>query len=390
MSEKTNLLVLQTGGPTVVVNTSLYGVIDQGKRVTRFSEILGSQRGVMGLLHDDVTELSAWSAHDVDRLRRTPGAALGSSRHRLTGDDYDLAFDTLDKHNVGALIIIGGNGSMCAAHELDRAAAARGVDLSVVGVPKTVDNDIAETDRCPGYASAARFVVQSVRDVGQDVRSLPLPVSIFETMGRNTGWLAGAAGAARYGKSTAPHALYLPEHPFSVDTFLGDIDRFVTSHGWTVVVVSEGVRDADGQPVYRTQIDAQKDDLGRALPGGVSSYLAAQVSNKLILRCRYEQPGLCGRTSMAHVSPIDAADAEHVGRAAIDAVVHGERGVMVALLPVTGDGASPRSRLVALDDVVGVVRPAPRDWLTPAGNDVTDEFVQYVRTLIGQGMWEYE
>jgi 6-phosphofructokinase 1 len=264
-----------------------------------------------------------------------------------------------------------------------------GYELCVVGIPKTIDNDIHGTDRCPGFGSAARYVAQSVRDLGMDVRALPQPVSIYETMGRGVGWLAGASVLAKIDESHAPHLVYLPERPFDVATFLGSIDRIIRLIGWAVAVVPEGLRTTDGRPVYETSQASQRDVLNRALPGGVGAYLAEVVTRELKIRCRSEKPGLCGRASILHASPQDLADAEAVGRAGVRAAIAGGHGQMVSLLPLSGDGRSvvePLIELVPLAKAAGGERAVPSEWIDDSDLAVTTEFVEYARQAMGELM----
>ena len=189
------LLVLQGGGPTPVVKASLFGVIDEAVKSAKFSHVLGARFGVAGLLKSDFVELSSISSSEIERLRTTPGASLGTTRYKPGEDELGRIRDILRKNDIQSVLLIGGNGSLRGADAIAEAVKAAGV--SVIGIPKTIDNDICCTDRCPGFGSAARYVAQSVRDLGMDVRSLPQPVSIFETMGRSIGWLAAASFLAK-------------------------------------------------------------------------------------------------------------------------------------------------------------------------------------------------
>ena len=273
---------------------------------------------------------------------------------------------------------MGGNGTMRAAHRLCQSTLSG--KMQIVGVPATVDNDVMGTDRCPGYASAARFVAQSVGEVAMDVQSLPLPVTIFETMGRDSGWLAGAAWLARHEVNPAPHQVYLPEFPFDLGDFLGSIRRSVDKQGWAMAVVSEGIRDRNGDFIYRTGDPSQKDQGGQQLPGDVACFLAGKVTGALLFRCRSEKPGLCGRTSMSHVSSVDRRDAEVVGRDAVRSIRRDESGCMIGLEPLT-PGEAPKTVSVPLEVVVEKERPVPEEWTgTPV--EPSPDFLHYLRPLI--------
>jgi ATP-dependent phosphofructokinase / diphosphate-dependent phosphofructokinase len=387
MSE--NLLIAQGGGPTAVINCSLYGVIRQARASGRVGSMLGARHGIVGVLGDDLIDLSAVDEKAVEGLRRTPGAALGSCRHKVQPGDYPRILETLRKHGIGIFLYNGGNDSMDTALEVDRLARAQGLPLRAIGIPKTIDNDLPVTDRCPGFGSAARYVAQSVRDLGEDIRSLPTPVSIFETMGRNAGWLAASGALARRFPGDAPHRIYLPERPFQPEQFLEDVRATYDKHGWVVAVVSEGLQGPGGRPVYTSAGAAQVDAFGHTLPGDVGSFLARLVSERLGLRCRSEKPGLCGRSSILLASPVDQRDAEAVGRAAVDAALSGHSGLMITLAPRTPDSEEPVTGLTDLHNAANTEKTVPDDWISAAGNDVTEALVRYARPLIGGDLLDY-
>jgi 6-phosphofructokinase 1 len=209
-------------------------------------------------------------------------------------------------------------------------------------------------------------------------------VSIFETMGRSVGWLAASSVLARLDEGHSPHLVYLPEKPFDVERFIGDVDRVVSARGWAVVVVAEGIRNERGEPVYETAATSQRDALDRALPGGVAAYLADVVTQRLKIRCRSEKPGLCGRSSVLHVSAVDRADAEAVARHAVRAAMERQTGMMVTLLPFQEDNDAPRCDLVSLNGE-HIERAIPRQWLSQNGNTVVaPAFVNYAKRLVGE------
>ena len=348
--------------------------------------MLGARFGVQGLIENNLVDLTSIPSSQLSGLKTAPGAALGTTRVKPSEDELEQIVELLREQNVRWLLMIGGNGSLHGAEALGLAADRTGLDLCVIGVPKTIDNDIAMTDRCPGFASAARYVAQSVRDLGMDVRTLPQPVSIFETMGRSVGWLAGASVLGRIDASHAPHLVYLPERVFDVDSFLRDVEETVSTNGWAIAVVTEGIRKVDGSPVFEVEHDAQRDSLGRTVMGGVASYLANKVASQLNLRCRWEQPGLCGRTSMLHVAPQDLLDAEFVGRCGVRAAMEDGKNHlhMVALNPLSGDSTEPTCRLVPLARLPRH-RAVPEDWLGESPRSpVAAPFLKYASQLVGK------
>lgn len=378
-----NLMIVQGGGPTAVLNCSLASLIEEAITQPEVGRIFGARHGALGLAYGDVVELSGIEAHALDALRKSPGAALGSSRFHPADEELELMVQQLRRLEVRQLIFMGGNGTMRGAEVVGAYCRGAGMELRTIGVPKTVDNDLALTDRSPGYASAARYVAQSTRDLGMDLRALPQPVTILETMGRSVGWLAGAATLARMEEEDAPHLICLPEVPFDEAKFLGTLDKIVSRKGWAVVVVSEGLRRADGRLVFELGDASQADPMRRPMTGGVGQHLAGVVAERLKLRCRSERPGLLGRVSMALVSQQDQADAALVGRAAVQALVAGETEKMVALRPLA-QGSGSGYDLVPLSEVAGVERPIPAAWLEDGPLAVTEDFCRYLRPLVGE------
>jgi len=382
-----NLLVIQAGGPTAVTNASLYGVLSEARQ-RGAGKIFGARRSLEGLIEGRVLDLGSLTEPQLDRLRLSPGAALGSSRLKPTESHLEQIVGHLRKLDVHQVLLIGGNGTMAAAEMLGRFCGNANYELRVIGIPKTIDNDINGTDRCPGYASAARYVAQSTRDLGMDIRSLPQPVSIFETLGRNVGWLAAASAAAKRREQDAPHLVYVPEIPFETEKFLADLERVLARQDWAIVVVCEGIKDKSGRPVYEAAHASQADALKRPLIGGVGRVLAETAARELKLRCRDEKPGLVGRASMLHASKQDLHDAELVGREAVRALRKNRNAEMVALAPLDRSDAAA-FELVPFSAVIGPERAIPRKWLCDGDIPVNDGFRNYLRPLIGE-LLEYD
>src|SRR5581483_1313893 len=382
MTER-NLLVVQGGGPTQVLNATLAAIVEEAHVRGEFECILGARSDIKGLLAGGAIDLGGLSAADLDLLRVSPGAALGSSRAKPSEEDLAKLFDFLRHNGVRDLLFLGGNGSMRGAERVSRFCREHRFEVRVLGVPKTVDNDIAMTDRCPGYASAARYIAQSTRDLGMDVRSLPQPVSILETMGRSVGWLAAAAAAGKCDELDAPHLVYLPERAFDIDKFLASLDRIVTRQGWAIVVVAEGIRDRDSKYVYQVTDPTQSDPLHRPITGGVAQFLSEAVARLLKIRCRSEKPGLLGRSSMLHASAQDLKDADLVGRAAVRGLLAGETEQMVSLLPLASKCESGYA-FVPFEQVAEVERPIPAEWIDDGAIPVKEDFFEYLRPLVGE------
>jgi 6-phosphofructokinase 1 len=381
LMSKPNLMIVQGGGPTAVFNTSLAEIIAEAQKQPTIAGIFGARFGIRGVIDDNIVDLSDVGAADLELLRHTPGAALGSSRHSPTTAEFDRVLANLRKHEIGQLLFLGGNGTMRGAELISASCAAQGLDIRIVGVPKTVDNDIAATDRCPGYASAARYIATATRELGADLRALPQPVTILETMGRGVGWVAAASCLARTDNASAPHLVYIPELPFDADDFISSLHRIVDELGWAVVVVAEGIRHADGSLVYETADAAQSDPLKRPMTGGVAQHLASLVGQRLGIRCRSEKPGLLGRASMALTSKQDLADAALVGRASVRALVSNETNVMVALDPL--ESSATTTHLVPLEKAAGHERTIPAEWLQTGPLPVNQKCLDYIGRLTG-------
>ncbi len=258
-----------------------------------------------------------------------------------------------------------------------------GYVLNAVGIPKTIDNDLAFTDHCPGFGSAARYFASVTREIGLDVASLPPPVSVIETLGRNTGWLAASASLANDGEGDAPNLIYFPERVFSLSRFLSDVSDVYDKWGRAVIVVSEGLKDKTGQYLGGVNAKASKDGFGRNLPGGASSYLAAKIAEKLKLRARSEKPGLAARTGVEYVSSVDRKEAYLVGQSAVRAAVNGKSGVMMTLERAAGNRYHCSIGEAPLEKVAKAEKLLPASFINKKGNYVTEAFLRYCRPILG-------
>jgi 6-phosphofructokinase 1 len=371
------LAVGQSGGPTQVINASLVGVIEQAVAEGQVTGVYGCVRGIRGVLDDQFVDLASQPKHVLSGLRRTPGAALGTVRYKLRSEDYASVVDVLRARGVRFFCYIGGNDSMDTAHKVHQAACEMGYELRCVGVPKTVDNDLACTDHCPGYGSAARFVALAVRDSGWDTASMgpSSPVKIVEIMGRNAGWLTAAAALGRAEADDPPHLIYVPERPVDDEAVVRDVARSVREREHCVIALSEGAVAETGT----TETDA----FGHQMKGGAAEYLAALIADRLSLKVRIDKPNYLQRSFTATMSAVDAEEAHRVGRAAVRLAVSGSSGVMVALERQPGPQYRCETGTAPLDEVANAERLLPAAYLTAAGNDVTAAFVAYAAPLIG-------
>ena len=376
-----NLLVVHGGGPSPVLNASLFGVIEEAGK-NHIPHIYGAKGGCEGILKEEFWELEKLNGQDMDRLLMTPGSAIGTSRFEMGKAEYAKIPDILEKHHIRYVLFNGGNGTMDTCGKLCRACAGR--DIRVLGIPKTVDNDIAITDHTPGFGSAARFLAQTVRELGADVRSLPIHVCIVEAMGRNAGWLTAASVLARERKGDAPHLIYLPERPFREEEFLEDVKRLHEEKGGVVVVVSEGVRNEEGKPIVPLIFSS-----GRAeYFGDVGAYLAELVVRKLGIKARSEKPGLIGRTSISTRSWTDVQEAILVGREAVKAALAGKTGEMVGLFRKENPKGEYEieTRLIPIEEVMLHEKKLPEEYIGGRGNDITEEYAAWCRPLLGDAL----
>ena len=376
-------LVMQSGGCTHVLNRSLYGIASEFAR-TGSGTLYGAPNGLEGILQDRAVNLSEVSPEIWTSVADAPGAAIGSTRRRLRDEDVEPVFEYLDRLGIRYWFIIGGNDSAETGHTLQARADEIGYDLSVINVPKTIDNDLVLTDHCPGYGSAARFVATAVVGSGLDAEALTgaSPITIFEVMGRDAGWLAAASALARRDERDPPHLVCVPEMLVDEDQFVADIQDAYTRYGYAVAVVSENARTADG--ILGAESDPWfVDDFGHEYYDGPARYLAALVSRSLGVRARYEKPGTIQRSLVWAASESDVSEAEMVGRAAVTAALGGMRDVIVTLEREEGPAYKCRTGFAPLDQVGGKVRPMPEEYLSPSDNFVSDAFIEYLKPLAG-------
>lgn len=379
MNQET-VLAIHGGAPTAVLNATLHGIVT-GAKEHRW-RLLGAIGGTGGALQGDFIELSALGEHITAALPHTPGTLIGSSRTPLTDADLDRLVAVCHQHGITAVLFGGGNGTMdtCARFHTasERARAGGAGPIRVIGVPKTIDNDLSGTDHAPGFGSAARYVAGTTAEIVADVRALPIHVCVIEVMGRNAGWLAAASSlAATVGHG--PDLIYLPERPFDQAEFLIAVRQIHEQKGHAVVVASEGLVDASGTPIVEPIFAT-----GRSVYyGDVGAHLAQLVVANLGIKARNEKPGIAGRASMAWQSETDRTEAQQVGRAAIAALADGLDGVMVALQREAGPGYSCRVELVDLERLRLAEKTLPDAYIHPSGHAVTKEYLDWLTPLVG-------
>jgi len=378
-----NALVAHGGGPTAVINASLAGLVE-GCRRRPFSKLCGARFGVEGVLNESWIELTACDPELIAQIARSPGSALGSSRRKLSADDYDGMLALFRRRDIRCFFYTGGNGSMSTAAEVARRARAARFELQVIGIPKTIDNDLCLTDHTPGYPSTAHFFASAARDVGEDNRSLPSPVCVLETLGRNAGWIAASTCFARRdpidGSFDAPHLIYFPERRLSLDRIAADVEGVYRRLGRAVIAVCEGQLDEHGLP-FGADVDRAGDPAHR-LSSNLGHTLAQLLHQKLGIRARAEKPGLFGRSCGEFATALDRREARECGEAAAIAAAAGRTDVMVAIRRESDDTYHSSTFLAPLDAVSRTERRLPPGWIAEEGSNVAGQFIHYARPLL--------
>lgn len=385
---KDNVLVVHGGGPTAVMNASLYGVIEEAKMHPEAGVIYGAIGGMEGIMKERLLNLSEFPEEKLELLLQTPGSAIGSSRYPVTDGDYKKTPEILKKYNIKYILPNGGNGTMDTCGKIYQACMEFGYkDIKVVGIPKTIDNDIAITDHTPGFGSAARYLAASVKEIAADVKGLPIHVCVIEALGRNAGWITASSALARKKPGDAPHLIYTPERPFNEEQFLTDVKKLYDELGGVVVVVSEGLKKEDGTPIVDPIFKTDR----AVYYGDVSSHIANLVVKRLGIKARSEKPGLCGRASVAWQSPVDRTEAELAGREALRLALAGHTGVMVGFKRVhTEDGHYEMHTFeIPIEKVMLMEKTLPDEYINDRGNDITDAFVEWCRPLTGEELPEF-
>jgi len=378
----TNAAIAHGGGPTAVINASLAGLIEEFRRRNPGQALYGARYGLAGILRADFLDLAACNPDLIRRIGEAPGSALGSSRLALAEDDFSRILDVFRQANVRTFFYTGGNGSMETALRIARHARDTHFDLQVVGIPKTIDNDLHVTDHTPGYASTARFFACAARDVGADNLSLPSPICVLETLGRNAGWIVAATSFARHSEDDAPHLIYFPERPLSLERIAADVERIYRRLGRVVLAVCEGQLDDRGLP-FGADVDRAESGTHR-LASNLGHTLARLLSRKLAIRARAEKPGLLGRCCGPFATPLDRQEAAACGRAAAAAAAEGSSDVMIALRRESDAPYRFTTFLTPLETVARRERLLPRDWIHPGGHDVMPAFREYAAPLVGE------
>ena len=394
-----NCIVGQSGGPTAVINASLCGVASAALKNENIGTVYGAVNGIMGVLGENFIDMAdiLKTKEDEELLKTTPASFLGSCRYKLPKldddkDDFKKIFDVFTKYNIGYFFYIGGNDSMDTVDKLSRYAEKIGYDINIIGVPKTIDNDLMETDHTPGFGSAAKYIATTVREVGLDSDVYDLnSVTIVEIMGRNAGWLTAASVLARNEKCAAPHLIYLPESDFDDEKFFNDIKELNAKGVKNIIVaVSEGIRYADGTYVCDKASSGLVDTFGHKCLSGTAKVLENMVRDNLGFKARGIEINVLQRCASHFTSLVDINEAFEVGAAGVAEAVAGGTGKMMAYERVSN---KPYKMQIVSRDIKNIAngeRIVPQEWISN-GNDVTQEMIDYVQPLIeGTPTLKYE
>ena len=377
----------QSGGPTSVINASAYGVIATALKNPSITRVLGAEHGIKGVLNDRLFDMGQEDPAELELLKYTPSSALGSCRYKMADPDvddtdYKRILEIFKKYDVRYFFYNGGNDSMDTCNKISKYMQKVGYECRVMGVPKTIDNDLFGTDHCPGFASAAKYIATSCMEVYQDARVYDTGmVCIVEIMGRHAGWLAGAAGLAT-AMGAGPDLVYLPETDFDMKKFLADVKRIYDEKGNCLVAVSEGIHYADGSFVSEAKTSAT-DGFGHAQLGGLASMLADTVKNELGCKVRGIELSLLQRCAAHCASKTDVDESYMSGKAAVENAVAGKTDYMPGFKCTRdANGYKCEIELLPLSEVANTEKKVPRDWINEEGNGVTQAFIDYAMPLI--------
>jgi len=400
-----NACIGQSGGPTVVINQSLVGVIEEARKHKEIKKLLGARHGTRGIMKEDFVDLLKIPGRRLELVAATPAAALGSVRHKPREEEFAVMLDVFKKHNIRYYFYIGGDDSAKSADIITGMAKAANYEMRVVHIPKTIDNNLMESDHSPGFGSAARFVACAVRGDDLDNRSLP-GIKVNVIMGRDAGWLTAATVLARRKEGDGPHLIYLPEVPFTIEKFIADVKEAYGKYGRCVVCVSEGIRDPQGKlwgaiagrQVAEALKDEYKDLFGKlemdafghlqlSGTGVLADFLTGRIKEGIdVTRVRGDTFGYLQRSFVGFASKVDAREARQVGRVAVKCACKGLDG-SVAIKRRAGKKYKAYFELVALKLVAGKNKEVSKEFICPSGNDICPSFRDYGLPLIG-GMAE--
>ena len=385
-----NIAVAQSGGPTCAINSSLAGVFSEAFKSDEIGIVYGFKNGVEGIIHDNIVNLNERLSepHNIELLKLTPSTALGSCRVKLpdmedSTEPYEIIINTFNKYNIKAFFYIGGNDSMDTVAKLSKYLSSIQSDIKVMGIPKTIDNDLVGTDHTPGFGSAAKYIATTVQEIIRDSQVYSLnSVTIIEIMGRDAGWLTASASVLRANGETAPHLIYLPEISFSPEQFLEDIKAAQKEHKAVIVAVSEGIRLSNGNYVASGHLSGTVDVFGHQYLSGLGKYLENYVKQELKCKVRSIELNVMQRCSSHLASLTDINEAHDIGAAAVKEMLKGTTGKMMCYVRDNSRDYSIKMETVNISEVANKEKFFPKEWVNEKGNNIKDEAINYFLPLI--------
>ncbi|MGH7144128.1 MAG: 6-phosphofructokinase [Planctomycetota bacterium] len=375
----------QSGGPTTVINASMAGAILAAWKSPHITKLFGMHNGILGLLQEKLYDLKKEGRPAIEKLTRCPAAALGSCRYKVKTDaDFARIVEILQAHNVRYFFYAGGNDSMDTADKVAKLAATKGYELRAMGIAKTIDNDLAFTDHTPGFGSVAKYNATMVMEAGRDTDAMYTAdtCTVFETMGRNAGWIAAAAGMASRHPDDAPQLVYVPECPKTLDEIAAEVNAVHARLGRVFVVASEGLKNPQGNYLAEDKGQFGKDAFGHAQLSGISDVLKNVIEAKVGIKARICRPGTLQRNGMHFASATDVKEAVMTGRLAVEWALKGDTGYMVAMQRAKGKAYKVDFVKAKLTDVANGERKLPREFMNPQGNHITAAFRAYCAPLM--------
>ena len=389
MAPISNAIIAQSGGPTAVINSSACGAVQQAVKSNEIGRIFGATNGILGVLNEDLFDISAEKADTIEALRQTPAAAIGSCRYKLKSledskADYERILEVFKAHEIRYFFYAGGNDSMDTADKINKLAADTNYELTCMGIPKTIDNDLACTDHCPGYGSVAKYVATCAMEAGKDTEALYTTdtCTILEVMGRNAGWIAAATDLARRCDEDAPHLIYLPETAFTLEQLIKDVKEVLKQFGRVFIVAGEGLKDKAGKYITADAGAFGKDSFGHVQLGGVAEILKAVIEKEVGIKARFNKLGTNQRSAMHFASLTDVNEAYMCGQMAVKHALQGENGKMITLIREEACKYKCTTGLAELSEVANGEKKVPAEFINKKGNHVTDAMLDYVRPLV--------
>lgn len=395
-----NMLVAQSGGPSAAINATITGVIDAGIASDQVGHVYGARNGIKGVLNENFVNLDEVcdTKEKRDLLSVTPAAALGSCRWKLkdpkeNAEEFEEIIRILRKNNIGYFVYTGGNDSMDTVYKLSIYCKENNIDdIKVMGAPKTIDNDLGETDHCPGFGSAAKFIATAFTEIACDCFVYDVPsVTIVEVMGRNAGWLTASSALARTEERRVPQLIYLCEKVFDEEKFIEDVNKALEKENNIIVAVSEGVKDATGHYVGEETKSGKEDAFGHKYLSGIGKYLEGLVGNRIGCKVRSVELNILQRCAGYMLSETDIIESRNLGAFAAVSAIRGESGKMSALKRICDDPYQVEIELADLSKIANFEKKVPMEWINEEGNDIKDDLLTYLKPLIqGEVQIPYE